>query len=77
MAFLKIIGNSLKIKKTLNACKKYNPIILNETNKSAIIQITGLRREIDNLTKNLKPLGLVSVSRTGEVAMTKGAEIFN
>jgi len=29
------------------------------------------------VTKNLKPLGLVSASRTGAVAMTRGAEIFN
>ena len=37
--------------------------------------ITALRREIDQLTKDLKSLGLVSVSRTGAVAMTRGAEI--
>jgi len=77
MALLKIVGNSEKIKKALNACKKYNPIILDQTNKSAVIQITALRKEIDNVTKNLKPLGLVSASRTGAVAMTRGAEIFN
>jgi len=29
------------------------------------------------VTKILKPLGLVSASRTGAVAMTRGAEIFN
>jgi acetolactate synthase-1/3 small subunit len=48
-----------------------------QTNKSAVIQITALRREIDNMIKNLKPLGLVSASRTGAVAMTRGAEILN
>jgi len=77
MALLKVVGNSVKIKKALNACKKYNPVILDKTNKSAVIQITALRREIDVVTKNLKPLGLVSTSRTGAVAMTRGAEIFN
>ena len=77
MALLKIIANSNKIKKALNTCKKYNPVILDQTNKSAVIQITALRREIDNVTKNLKPLGLVSASRTGAVAMTRGAEVFN
>ena len=77
MALIKIVANTVKIKKALNACKKYNPVILDKTNKSAVIQITGLRREIDNLTKNLKPIGLVSVSRTGAVAMKRGAEIFN
>ena len=77
MALLKIVANSIKIKKALNTCKKYNPVILDQTNKSAVIQITALRREIDNMIKNLKPLGLVSASRTGAVAMTRGAEILN
>ena len=77
MALLKIVANSNKIKKALNACKKYNPVILDHTNKSAVIQITALRREIDKVTKNLEPFGLVSASRTGAVAMTRGAETFN
>ena len=77
MALLKIVANSAKIKKALNACKKYNPVILYKTNKSAVIQITALRREIDTVTKNLKHLGLVSASRTGAVAMTRGAQISN
>ena len=77
MALLKIVANSSKIKKALIVCKKYNPVILDETNKSAVIQITALSREIDSVTKNLKPLGLVSASRTGAVAMTRGSEIFN
>jgi len=77
MALLKIVANLVKIKKALNVCKKYNPVLLDQTNKSVVIQITALRREIDSVTKNLKPLGLVSASRTGAVAMTRGAEIFN
>tara|TARA_B110001452_G_scaffold2743_1_gene2386 strand:- start:10 stop:558 length:549 start_codon:yes stop_codon:yes gene_type:complete len=77
MALLKVVSNTGKIKKALNACKNYNPVILDQTKKSAVIQITALRREIDNVTKNLKPFGLVSASRTGAVAMTRGAEIFN
>ena len=40
MALLKIVANTSKIKKALNACKKYNPVILDQTNKSAVIQIT-------------------------------------
>ena len=75
MALVKLVANSAKIKKALNACKKYNPVILDKTNKSVVIQITALRREIDKMSKNLKPLGLVSASRTGAVAMTRCAEI--
>ena len=76
MALLKIVANSTKIKKALIVCKKYNPVILDKTNKSVVIQITALSRDIDKMSKNLKLLGLVSASRTGAVAITRGAEIF-
>ena len=77
MALLKIVGNNLKRKKALKACKKFNAVILDKSNKSIVIQITALRRDIDLTSKNLKKFGLVSVSRTGAVAMTRGADIFN
>ena len=65
------------MEKCLNVCKKFNPVILDETKKSKVIQITALRREIDKISKKLKPWGLSSASRTGAVAMTRGAKIFN
>ncbi|MBD1165036.1 acetolactate synthase small subunit [Pelagibacterales bacterium SAG-MED13] len=77
MALLKIVSQQKKIDKCLNACKNYSPIILDKTKKSVVIQITALRREIDKMNKKLKPLGLVSTSRTGAIAMTRGAEVFN
>ena len=76
MALLKVVGNDGKRKKALKICKKFNPVILDKTNKSVVIQITALRREIDTVMTNLKKIGLVSVSRTGAVAMTRGAEVF-
>ena len=76
MALIKLVGNKIKLEKALNVCKKYDAIILDKTNKSKVIQITALRREIDSLTNNLKKFGLASVSRTGAVAMTRGADIF-
>ena len=76
MALLKIVGNTAKTKKALNVCKKYNAVILDKTKKSIVIQITALRRDIDRVSVKLKLLGLVSASRTGAVAMTRGAEVF-
>ena len=76
MALFKLVGNNNKRQKALKACKKYNAVILDKTNKSYVIQVTALRREIDMMSKNLKKLGLISISRTGAVAMTRGSEIF-
>ena len=76
MALLKVVGNKKKIEKTLKACKNFNPVILDKTKQSIVIQITALRREIDKMSKKLKSLGLTSTSRTGAIAMTRGAEVF-
>ena len=76
MALFKFIGNKKKIEKCLKACKNYNPVVLDKTKLSVVIQITALRREIDKMSKKLKPLGLTSTSRTGAIAMTRGADIF-
>ena len=77
MALFKVVGNTNKIKKAINACKKYDAVILDKTKKSNVIQITALRRDIDQMAKNLKKFGLVSISRTGAVAMTRGDKVFN
>ena len=72
----KIASSTKNQEKVKKACKKYNSVILDKSKKSFVIQITALRREIDKLIKEIKPWGLVSVSRTGAVAMTKGPEVF-
>ena len=72
-----MLANSTKQEKIKKICKKFNPIVLDKTKKSFVIQVTALRVEIDKLALDLKRLGLISTSRTGSVAMTKGAKIFN
>ena len=76
LALFKVAGASSKLDKAKKVCKKYNGIVLDKTKKSLVIQVTALRREIDKITLTLKPLGLISASRTGAVAMTRGEEIF-
>ena len=76
LALFKIVSSKKNQEKARKVCKKYNSIVLDKSKNSFVIQVTALRREIDKLIENLKPFGLVSVSRTGAVAMTRGAEIF-
>ena len=76
LALFKIVTSVKNQEKVKKACKKYNSLILDKSKKSFVIQITALRREIDRLITTIKPLGLVSVSRTGAVAMTRGPEVF-
>ena len=76
LALFKIVTSVKNQEKVKKACKKYNSLILDKSKKSFVIQITALRREIDKLITTIKPWGLISVSRTGAVAMTKGPEVF-
>ena len=76
LALFKLVANLKKQEKAKKICKKFNVVVLDKSKKSFVIQVTALRREIDKLINNLKPLGLVSTSRTGAVAMTRGPEIF-
>jgi acetolactate synthase-1/3 small subunit len=76
LALFKIVSSTKNQEKVKKACKKYNSVILDKTKKSFVIQITALRREVDKLIKLISPWGLISISRTGAVAMTKGPEVF-
>ena len=75
MALLKVVGNKKKIDNCLKACKNFNPVILDKTNQSCVVQVTALRREIDKMAVNFKKYGLKSISRTGAVAMTRGSDV--
>ena len=76
LALFKIVTNPKNQEKVKKICKKFNSVVLDKSKKSFVIQVTALRVEIDKLINNLKPLGLISTSRTGAVAMTRGPEIF-
>ena len=76
LALLKVVSSKVKLGKAKKLCKKYNYSILDKTEKSFVLEVSALKKDIDELVKKLQPLGLVSTSRTGVVAMTKGSEIY-
>ena len=76
LALFKIVSSKKNREKAQKACKKYNSFVLDKSKNSFVIQVTALRRDIDKSIETLGPLGLVSASRTGAVAMTRGSEIF-
>ena len=75
LALFKIVSSAKNQEKVKKVCKKYNSVILDKTKKSFVIQITALRREVDKLIEDIKPWGLVSVSRTGALSMNRGSDI--
>ena len=75
MALFKFVGNINKIKKAINACKKYNAVILDKTKKSNVIQITALRRDIDKVSKNMERVATniasVAIAAEEQTAVSK------
>ena len=76
LALFKLVANQKKQEKAKKICKKFNVVVLDKSKKSFVIQVTALRREIDKLISNLKPLGLVSTSRTGSGSNDKRSRNF-
>ena len=76
MALLKIVSSKTNLQKAKKLCKKYKSTIIDKTEKSIVLEVSALKKEIDELVKKLQVLGLASVSRTGVVAMTKGSEVY-
>ena len=76
LALFKVVSSKKNREKARKICKKYDYSVLDKSKNSFVIQVTALRREIDKIIETLGPLGLVSTSRTGAVAMTRGSEIF-
>jgi acetolactate synthase I/III small subunit len=76
MALLKVVSSKTQLDKAQKLCKKYKYTLLDKTEKYFVLEVSALEKEIDMLIKKLEPLGLASASRTGVVAMTRGAEFF-
>ena len=76
MVLLKVVSSKANLEKAKKICQKYKCIILDKTEKSFVLEVCALKKEVDELIKKLQTMGLASVSRTGVVAMTKGSKIF-
>ena len=74
LALIKFVAESDTLKKAEQLCIDLNSIILDKTPKSFIAQYLGTRREVDSFIKKIKPLGAISISRSGALAMKKGPE---
>ncbi|HJO85740.1 MAG TPA: acetolactate synthase small subunit, partial [Rhodospirillales bacterium] len=48
--------------------------VVDSTNESFVFEIVGSTDKLDAFIDLMKPLGLVDVSRTGVVAIARGAE---
>ena len=51
MALLKVVSSKTKLEKARKLCKKYKYTILDKTDKSFVLEISALKKDIDELVK--------------------------
>ncbi|HEX2654421.1 MAG TPA: acetolactate synthase small subunit [Xanthobacteraceae bacterium] len=74
LAMVKVRGTKDKRMEALHAAEDFQARVIDDTGESFIFEFTGESEQIDQLVERMLPLGLVEVSRTGIVAISRGPE---
>ncbi len=74
MALVKVAGLGDKRVEAMRLSEVFRARVIDTTHASFVFEVTGNQQKIDAFVDLMKPLGLVEVSRTGVVAITRGAE---
>ncbi len=74
MALIKVVGTGEKRVESLRIADIFRARAVDSTIESFVFEMTGAPEKIDAFVALMRPLGLVDVSRTGVVAITRGAK---
>jgi acetolactate synthase-1/3 small subunit len=74
MALVKVAGAGDKRVEALRLAEVFRARVIDTTHASFVFEVTGAPDKITAFVELMRPLGLVEVSRTGVVAIARGAE---
>ncbi len=74
LALIKVSGEGESRVESLRIADIFRAHVVDSTNESFVFEIVGSTDKLDAFIDLMKPLGLVDVSRTGVVAIARGAE---
>ena len=74
IALLKVVGTGDKRVESLRIADIFRAHVVDSTNSSFVFEMTGRPDKIDAFIRLMEPLGLIEISRTGVVAMSRGTE---
>ena len=74
LALIKVRGGGEKRVEALRLSDAFRARVIDATVESFVFEITGKPDKIDQFVELMLPLGLVEVSRTGVVAISRGPE---
>ena len=74
MALIKVRGIGLERVEALRVADIFRAKVVDTTHESFIFELTGASIKIDKFVELMRPLGLVEISRTGVLSITRGPE---
>ena len=74
LALIKMMGTGEKRMESLRIAEIFRARVVDTTAESFVFEMTGATDKIDKFVELMKPLGMVDLSRTGIVAITRGPE---
>ena len=74
LAMVKVRGTGERRVEALRLSDAFRARVIDATTESFVFELTGKSDKIDQFVGLMRPLGLVEVSRTGIVAITRGPE---
>ena len=74
MALIKVRGTGEKRVESLRIAEIFRARVVDATTESFVFEMTGSTDKLNAFVQLMGPLGLVDVSRTGVVAITRGPE---
>ena len=75
LALIKVRGRGNRRVESLRIADIFRASVLDSTSESFVFEIIGSAEKVDAFIKLMESLGLSDVSRTGVVAISRGAEI--
>jgi len=73
LAMIKVSAGSENRAEIMQMVEVFRARVVDVTNNSLIIEITGDEQKINGFIDVLKPMGIIEMARTGTVAMARGA----
>jgi acetolactate synthase-1/3 small subunit len=74
LALVKVRGSGADRVEALRMADIFRARVIDTTHESFVFEITGAPSKIEQFAQLMRPLGLVEISRTGVLSITRGAE---
>ncbi len=72
LALIKVQANGEKRLESLRIADIFRSRVVDSTDRSFVFELVGSTEKLDDFIRLMRPLGLVNVSRTGVVAISRG-----